>query len=596
MQSKPKTISEIILSLPSRSKDPIALKRKVKNEWQNISWTQYYEDIQSTFHALKTLGCKAKDRIAIFAGNSYEWALVDLATTALGGVLVPIYANSSSEDLNFILQHSEAKILFCENGSGFTKWNQIRTQCPNIKSVIQISRLKGEKTPALLWTDFIEAGLKLLKDQGAHEFEKSCREAKESDLISIVYTSGTTGQPKGACLAHEQAISEVTEAFPYCGLHSKDIVLNFLPFAHVLGRIEIWGHLFIGHTLAFAENIDHLKKNLQEIRPTVIVAVPRIFEKFYSSIQAMRGGQFFQTELFDWAISVGQRFNTQKYIGQTMSLGLITQFEIAKKMLLRKIQEAFGGQLRFAICGGAPLNREIAEFFHSCGVLILEGYGLTETTGAICVNTPYSFNFGTVGKPIGDVKIKIAEDGEILVRSKKVMREYYKNPSATQAVFHESWFCTGDIGEIQASGAVRITDRKKDLIKTSGGKYISPQRLEQLIKQNPLIAHVLIHGDQRKYVVAIISLDPSALEKMAKEKDWKFNKWQDLIKHPEIVDLIKKTILDTNTHLASFESIKNFRIVNDEFTVDNGSLTASLKVKRKFLEQKYKELLDSLYD
>jgi len=415
-------------------------------------------------------------------------------------------------------------------------------------------------------------------------------------MLTLVYTSGTTGRPKGVVLTHEQAISEVSEAFPLCGVTPDDTSLCFLPFAHVLGRIELWGHSYIGFTMAYAESIERLRNNLVEIKPTILVSVPRIFEKVYAGVYAQMENQNIKRKLFDWAVSVGREVSAKRMTHELVPLPLLGQFEIAKVLVLNKIVAAFGGRLRFAISGGAPLAQDISLFFHAAGVLILEGYGLTETTAAITVNTPFNYRFGSVGRPIGDVELKIAGDGEVLVRSKKVMREYYKNPDATKEVMTDGWFHTGDIGEILPGGDLKITDRKKDLIKTAGGKYVAPQRLEGLLQMQPLIGHALIHGDQKKYIVALLTMDRLSLEKYAKEHNLEYNKWTDLLKNPTVQAQTRQAVADANSQLASWESIKRYSVLPQEFTVEGGELTPSLKVKRKALDLKFHDQIESLYD
>jgi long-chain acyl-CoA synthetase len=363
----------------------------------------------------------------------------------------------------------------------------------------------------------------------------------------------------------------------------------------VLGRIEIWGHAIIGHTLAFAESIEKLRDNLLEVKPTLMISVPRVFEKIYSGILSQAEVSPLRSRVFQWALSVGREISRCKIEKKSVPVDLALRYRVAKKLVFDAISERLGGRLRFAISGGAPLSPSIAEFFHSTGLLILEGYGLTETTAAIAVNTPFDYRFGTVGKPIGDVRFKIADDGEILVHSKKVMKEYHKNPDETARVLRDGWFHTGDIGEISEDGYLRITDRKKDLLKTAGGKYVAPQRLEGLLKTNRFISQVHIHGDQRKYVVALVTLNMPEVEKFSAENGIPNQDPAKLVQHPKIRELARKAIAEANSHLASFESIKNFAILPSEFTIESGELTPSLKIKRKVVEQNYADLIQSLY-
>jgi long-chain acyl-CoA synthetase len=362
-----------------------------------------------------------------------------------------------------------------------------------------------------------------------------------------------------------------------------------------MGRIENWGHVFIGFQMAYAENIEKIRTYLIEVRPTILVAVPRIFEKVYSGIYAQLGNSVLRTKIFQQALAIGRKVSQCKLDRKPVPLKLFLSYQVAQKLVLNKVREAFGGRLRFAVSGGAPISSDIAMFFHSCGILILEGYGLTETTAAVAANTPFNYRFGSVGRPIGDVQIKIAEDGEILVKSKKVMREYLNDPEGTAMAFTNGWFHTGDIGELMPTGDLRITDRKKDLIKTAGGKYISPQRIENLLKENSFVSHALIHGDQKKYVVALITLDPGFLKNFAEEKGLVFKDLSELSQHPQVLQTVRLGVAEINSRLANFETIKRFSVLPDDFTVQGGELTPSLKVKRKILDQKFRKQIDALY-
>jgi long-chain acyl-CoA synthetase len=364
----------------------------------------------------------------------------------------------------------------------------------------------------------------------------------------------------------------------------------------VLGRIEHFGHIYFGFTLAYAENIEYIRNYLKEVNPTILLGVPRIFEKIYTSIKTNIQTNFIQKELFSKACQVGFEVSRQQQRNEAVDFTLYLQYQFFKKLVFDKLKaDIFGTHLKFAICGGAPLSKEVAEFFHAMGILLLEGYGLTETAGPICVNRSYDYEFGSVGKPLDEVEIKIADDGEILVKSPSVMKSYYKDKEATNEVFNDGWFCTGDIGEVNSSGRVRIKDRKKDLIKTANGKYVAPQKLENLLKQFPFISHAHIHGDHKKYIVALITLNKKYIFNYAKEKEISFKDLEDLKDYPLIIDLVRKSIATINQNLASHESIKKFALLAEDFTIENGELTPSLKVKRKTVDEKYKVLIDSLY-
>lgn len=592
-QAKVSTICSSILSAPFRQSEQPAVQYKSQGQWISKTWSVYLSEIRLLASFLKQEGLKKKSVVAILSNSRYEWAVTDFAVLATGAIVVPIYTNSTSEDIEFILNNCEAEFLFVENRNVYQDFQKIAQRCTHIRKIISFEKIvDASQVPS--FQKALELGKSFL-DQNNEHFEESLSQITASDTASILYTSGTTGQPKGVVLTHEQIISEVSEAFTLCGATPEDITLSFLPYAHVLGRIEIWGHMYIGYTVAFAESIELLKQNLSDIRPTFLMAVPRIFEKVHTTILNQTQSNPLKNKLFKWALQVGLKTSQKKLSHRALTLQELAELELAKKLVLSKITEIFGGRLRFAISGGAPLSLDVALFFHACDILILEGYGLTETTAAICVNTPFNYKFGSVGRPIGDVQLKLAPDGEVLVKSKKVMKEYFKNPEATKNSFEDGWYKTGDIGEFLIGGDLKITDRKKDLIKTAGGKYVAPQKLEALVKKHPLIAFAHIHGDQKKYVVAILALEKAQLEKWAQEKNLSHLSFVDLTKHALLQDAIRGLVAEVNTHLASYESIKKFIIAPHEFTVESGDLTPSLKLKKKHLDVKFKNEIEQLY-
>ncbi|MDG0815580.1 AMP-dependent synthetase/ligase [Bdellovibrio svalbardensis] len=587
------TLGNSILEMRSRDPQREAVKFKVDDKWVTKSWPEYYQDIETIGSALLSMGIKPGDRVAIMANTRYEWSVADYAIFGIKAITVPIYQNNTPEDVEYILNNSKARFVITETRGPLKIFQSVKAQCPSVEKVIVFEDTCPDPE-VITWKTLHEIGKKY-RQTNSQAYKELCETLTPEDTATLLYTSGTTGRPKGVVLTHLQAISEVSEAFPLCGATEKDTSLSFLPYAHILGRIEHWGHAYIGFTMAYAESLEKIRGNMIDIRPTFLMSVPRIFEKIYAAIWAQIQTQPLKMKLFEWALSVGKKVGEYKMSGQALPLDLLLKYEAARKLVLGKISDAFGGRLRFAISGGAPISKDIALFFHSAGVLILEGYGLTETTAAITVNTPFNYRFGSVGRPIGEVKLKIAEDGEILVKSDKVMKEYYNDPEATKEAFTDGWYHTGDIGELLPGGDLKITDRKKDLIKTAGGKYVAPQRLEGLLKLCPYITNVLIHGDQKKYIVALLTVDRPGLEKLAKEKGVAFKDWPELVKSSFVNEIIRKAVADANTQLASYESIKKFLILPEEFTIEAGELTPSLKVKRKFLDKKFTKEIESLY-
>lgn len=534
---------------------------------REISWVEYGHQIAKTISALQKFGATKGTRIAIHSKTSFPWLLLDLAAQYMGCICVPIYSNSTPEDLHHILNDSKCEFLFTDHSSNIESQLQ---GCPHLKTTIHLKSEEGDPTG---WHQFLEAGHESTVDLS----EPSA--AQLSDLATLVYTSGTTGVPKGVQLTHKQILSEVTDAFSWA-IRTSDRSHCFLPLSHILGRIEFLAHVYWGFTMGVSESLENLRDELPQVKPTLLISVPRIFEKFHETILVRMESMGVKRHLFQWALDVGSRTNQYRLSRRKVPLDLAVQFELADQLVLSKIRQLFGGKLRFAISGGAPLSKEIAEFFYACGVLILEGYGLTETTAAITVNRDHDFIFGTVGHPLGEVKIKIAEDGEILVKSEKVMTGYYELPDETALVIENGWLKTGDIGEILPTGHLRITDRKKDLIKTSGGKYVAPQKLENMLKEKALISNALIYGDQKKYIVAVIQLNKELAEKLAAR---------------QLDEQIRSHVAAINTKLASFETIKKFTTTLDSWTVEGGEITPSLKIKRKFLISKYQSVLDDLY-
>ncbi len=553
------------------SGDRIALGHKIKNQWKTITWSEYISKIEDTAFSLLDLKVKKQQRVALCFGNSYQWACCDFAIQMIGAVTVPIYPNSTPQDIEWILKDSGACLLIGGPNLDF-KLENLKTRIAD-----PLSSSKNTDKSVMSWADFEKLAEKKSADF-RDQLKKMTSEIELKELASLVYTSGTTGLPKGVSITHRQALAEVSEGFPACGITENDVSLSFLPYSHVFGRIELWGQIAVGYQLWFAQSFEKLKSDLLDVKPTFIASVPRVFEKIHGSILAQMENQKLKQKIFKWAIGVGHEVSRRKEYNESISPQLWLELQIADRMVFSTVKKAFGGRLRIAISGGAPLAEEISRFFHSCGLLILEGYGLTETTAAICVNRPYNFRFGTVGTPLPSIEIKLASDAEIMVRGPQIMDGYWNSATDAESPFVEGWLATGDIGEFLPSGHLRITDRKKDLIKTAGGKYIAPQKLENLLKLNSLVAQVLILGNQKKYVVALITLNIEYSKNSA-----------------EVQKQVKEIVSEVNSNLASYESIKRFKILPQQFTIEKSELTPSLKLKRKVIEKTYAKEIDDLY-
>ena len=460
------TVCHKFLETSKKHHDKTAVMYKRSNRWIEETWAGYRDSVQTIAAGLQTLGVRQGDRVAILANTSFEWAASDFAILGLGAVTVPIYQSSTPEDIAFILDDCSAKILICEHPASIRKIRDVISHAKSVEKIIFFYESRGEtsldskaeRNPAnrnnpqkqkmsqdrseLALSEVQALGEKALK-KSPTLYELAVNELANDTIATVIYTSGTTGRPKGAVLTHTQALSEVIDTFPLLGVTPKDRSLSFLPYAHVLGRIEIWGHGLIGYTMAFAESVERVRDNMIDVKPTLMLAVPRIFEKIYNLIVAQAESSPIQKKIFDWAMSVGRDISKYKIEKMPVPLDLALKYQVAKRTVFDKISAKMGGELRFVVCGGAPLSRPIAEFFHASGLLILEGYGLTETTGAVTVNTPFDYRFGSVGKAIGEVRLKLGDDGEILVQSKKVTTGYWNDPESTRLAFSDGWFHTG---------------------------------------------------------------------------------------------------------------------------------------------------------
>lgn len=558
-----------------------AVEYKENRQWKKLSWQNYVDCVVSAYSFFANTSHQPGDHIGIMSSTRWEWSALDLALLGSQKIVIPMYPNLSDSELLFVINHSDIKSLVFETEA---HQKQLERLQPQFEREIKIIKLQD--------IDFFSTNPPAVKK----DFFSLCEGLKPDNTATIVYTSGTTGTPKGAVLLHSAIVSEVVEGFKLFGVKPSYKALTFLPFAHVLGRIEHWGSCYNGHCLAYAESIERIKNNLKEVQPDFLIAVPRIFEKVYSGIMTEVETKPYKQKIFSLALDAAQKIQRYRRTKEVIPWTLLLKYQTLNQIAFSPIQQAFGGQLKFAISGGAPISSQLVDFFSYCGIPLLEGYGLTETCAAICVNTLSQHQTGTVGKAIGDVELKIAEDGEILVKSLKCLKEYYKNEEETEKNIVAGYFATGDIGVIDENGFLKITDRKKDLIKTAGGKYVAPQKFEGLLKQDPLVSQVLIHGDQKKFIVALISFDEIQIKQWAQTQDLTYDKITDLYQHPALRTRLQKHVKNINSQLASFEAIKKFEIVTDSWTVENGCLTQSLKVKRKFVEAKYAEIISEMYE
>jgi len=604
------TISQTFLDRVRATPDQIAFQYKVQEIWREVSFQNFYDEVRILSYGLMNLGAEAQDKIALLCSTRFEWSLSDLAILGARGVTVPIYTSGTGDDIAYILNHSEAKFLIVENAAQLQKILDYRKSHPGglacLKQIITI-----EASALLITLSDPQSSKDVLTLQALNEigrreeardpakFVQNLEAASPGDLLTICYTSGTTGVPKGAMITHDNMVSvlhdgiSIVEQFLNA---ENEVILSFLPFSHVLGKFESLSLYVYGWKNAFAESAEQLMKNMEEVSPSVLFVVPRVFEKAFARINSMLDeGSLIKRKVFETALHVGERYFEAIWEGKAPSWVDAAEYQVAKATFFKKIHDRFGGKLKIAVCGGAPLSPEIAKFFQIIGVQILEGYGLTETTAPVTFNTPASYKYGTVGKPLAEVNMKIADDGEILVKSRKVFRGYFKDPEESARALNEGWLHTGDIGNFDAEGFLKITDRKKDLIITSGGKNIAPQKIENLARLDPFITQFVVHGDKRNFLSALVTLDRESVIRYASENQILFSGYHELIKHAKIIHIVQKTIDGVNEKLASFETIKKFVIVPDEFSIESGELTPSLKVKRAVIAKRYKSELDHLY-
>ncbi len=559
----------------------------------SISWEAWGQAVTETAAGLRHRGVRRGDRVAILSENRPEWTFADLAILTLGAVTVPVYPTSSPKEAAYILQDSGVQVLFL---STFEHYQRIQADLPSaIKTVILFDAPSVCEGPCVPFLSVRNEGRR--QAEANSDFIENClKELHPEDLATLIYTSGTTGPPKGVMLTHSNFIENFEGASKVIKVDERDLALSFLPLSHVFERLA--GYYFFalnGGSIAYAESMKTVPDDLILFKPTVAASVPRLYEKMYAAIheKVAKAGPV-SRKLFAWALQVGARKLHYDKLG-CAPLGWKLQFWAAQKLVLSKIRARLGGRLRFFISGGAPLSRELGEFFYAAGVLILEGYGLTETSPVIAVNAQSALKFGSVGKPLYNVEVKIAADGEILTRGPCVMKGYYKNDAATKEVLKDGWFHTGDIGEFDNEGYLRITDRKKDLIVTSGGKNISPQNIENLILGDPVFLNVVVVGDKKNYLVALVALNRPAAITAAQAQGIAQQNWEELVLSPAFYQLIEARIRERTQDLSRYEQIKYFAFLEKELSQDAGELTPTLKVKRKVVVEKYRHLIEELY-
>jgi long-chain acyl-CoA synthetase len=582
------TLNDVFFAATGRNLDRLMLYRE-SGKWLPISSSDFRRNVAGTVRAMQEWGVRKGDRIAILSENRPEWSTADFAILLLGAVTVPVYSTLTPEQTAYTLRDSGASIVFVSTDLQLRKVQTILSQT-QIKKIVIMDRIQSPSDHGgniALMDGFMKQGPLTLDPQT----ESAARSIQPDDLATIIYTSGTTGVSKGAMLTHGNMASNIKCSLLGFDMHPGQVSISFLPLSHVTARHVDFSMLYHGVTLAYCPFIENLSETLLEVRPTVCVSVPRVYEKIYAKTELMARG-FPKRTIYNWALAVG-RANKPAILGGQIPASL--SWKVANKLLFSKIREGLGGRVETFISGGAPLGRELAEWFATVGIRIHEGYGLTETSPVIAVNTPVNHRIGTVGKILPNLEACIAEDGEILVRGPSVFKGYWNRPDETAAAFQDDWFKTGDIGNIDADGYLSVTDRKKELIKTSGGKFIAPQPIENSLKLNPLIGTAVVLGDKRKFAFVMISPNFPLLEDWARSNGVTFSSRAELVAHPKVQALYEGIVEEVNQNLARFERLKKVLLVPDEFTAANGALTPTLKLRRRVVEDRYKSQIDELY-
>ncbi|HUX59960.1 MAG TPA: long-chain fatty acid--CoA ligase [Ignavibacteriaceae bacterium] len=595
-----KTIPELFVFLTNRFENTpgkYVIQRKVDNKFVGISYKEFRDQTESFAFGLLAIGIKKNDKVAIIAENRPEWVYSDMAILGIGAIDVPLYPSLTADSIEFILNNSESKAIVVSNKFQLNKILKIKDNCRYLKFIILINEKDSVANQKQIHTfkDIQEMG-DLYKTNNPNLFMSSIESVKENDLCTIIYTSGTTGEPKGVMLTHKNILSNVNSALIAYPITEQDVFLSFLPLCHIFERMAGYYTAFAsGCSVVYAESIESVAQNLLEAKPTIMTTVPRLFERIYSKvIRNIESQSSSKQKIFYWAVEIGKEFAVAKRNG-SLSITLSVKHKLADKLVFQKLRDKMGGRMRFFISGGAPLSRDLGEFFEAVGILILEGYGLTESAPVIAANKTDDYKFGTVGKIFPGVEIKIASDGEILARGPNIMMGYFKNKKETDETIKDGWLHTGDIGVFDAEGFLMITDRKKHLFKTSTGKYIAPTPIENMFLASKYIDQFVLVGDKRMFLSALIVPDFESLKEYADSNNIPYSNIEELVKRKEIYELIDKDMSKIQKKLANFERVRKFTLLEKPFALEDGEITPSLKIRRKIVEERYRHLIDEMY-
>ena len=592
-----KSIPDMLRSNAAKFQGRLALKYRKQGAFVTLTYAAYYERALMVARGLVKMGVKPGDRIAILSENRAGWVIADMGILCTGSATVPIYPTNTPEQIEYMINHSGARIVFVSGKFQYSKLLMVREAMPGLELVVSFERFLGDpKLPVTTFYQLSEIDSPITPEE-KKEIEAEIDRIEPGDMLTLIYTSGTTGIPKGVMLSHNNILTNTQYLTEQSGVITEnEVLLSFLPLSHILERTTgYYMTIRNGCLMAFADSIEKVPDNMMEIRPTIMVSVPRLFEKIYHRIfENAHQMSAVKRALFHWAVGVGKKYVAATYIDKQPSPLLNFKYSLADRLIFSKVRARFGGNMKLFCCGGAPLDKTINEFFWAIGIPIFEGYGLTETSPALCFNNFEHIRFGSIGVPLNQTEFKIAGDGELLVKGPQVMLGYYNNPDATTETFQDGWLKTGDIGHIE-DGFIFITDRKKEIIITAGGKNIAPQPLENELKMIKYVSSAFVYGDRKPYVIAVIVPNMERMLEFAKEKHLHFFEMEDLVMNEQVQKLFEQRLAEINSHLPPYETIKKFVLLPRDFSIEGGELTPTLKLRRKVIYEKYKQKIEDLY-
>jgi long-chain acyl-CoA synthetase len=597
------TPSDTIIDVFNRQVQRLSAKPvmqvKKQGRYVHITYGEAGQRVRDLSLGLLRLGMKQGEHVTLLSRNRPEFVLADLAILSAGAITVPIYPTLTADEAAYIIHHSGARILIADQPDQLEKVRRVKDRLPNLEHLVLFDEADQASPDWVMSFDAVAERGRQADESVNQQHQQWQSHLTRDDVATIIYTSGTTGPPKGAMITHGNIMfvcESMQQAFSHL-IRGDEVHLSYLPLAHALERMATLGEIFLGGTVGFAESLETVGENLREVAPTTIVGVPRVYEKIHAGIMAaVSQSSPRKQRLFHWALSVGRAMKEAERGRRPAGLWLKLQYALVRRLVFDRIKARFGGRARYCVSGAAPLSKEIAEFFDSLNLTILEGYGATETCGPATINRVENPRFGAVGPPLPGVEIKIAEDGEILLKGGNVFKGYFKDPEATRQALRDDWYYSGDVGRIDDAGRLIITDRKKDLIITSAGKNIAPQNLENFFKTCEYINQFVVIGDRRNYLTALVTLSPEAIVPFAQREGISYRDVSELAAHPQVRQLLERCLAEKNAKLAGFEQIKKFTVLDADFSIESGELTPTLKVKRKVVNEKYRDVIDAMYD